>query len=165
MPPARRSAHRCSPWRSGASRSPGAGRRGALASARRCSRAAGRRAAVPPWSRRVHPCHGRLRTAPRDAARPWPTRPKRSTTSGHPSPLLVSSVLPWVGESNAGSRKKQRPPNLTFGRPCFFALRLRLLSSDRGGLFLELEHDLLGLGEVDGHLAAVLQLAEQQLVG
>src|SRR5688500_17469612 len=38
-------------------------------------------------------------------------------------------------------------------------------SGDRGGLLLELEHDLLGLADVDGHLAAVLQLAEQQLVG
>src|SRR5258707_8451921 len=36
---------------------------------------------------------------------------------------------------------------------------------DRGGLFLELEDDLLGLAEVDRDLAAVLQLAEQQLIG
>src|SRR6185436_19070339 len=36
---------------------------------------------------------------------------------------------------------------------------------DGGGLFLELELDLLVLADVDRHLAAVLQLAEQQLVG
>src|SRR5262249_56587523 len=42
----------------------------------------------------------------------------------------------------------------------------RLLRADRrGGLLLELQHDLLGLADVDGDLAAVLQLAEEQLVG
>src|SRR5688572_25308152 len=42
----------------------------------------------------------------------------------------------------------------------------RLGSGYRGrGLFLELQHDLVGFADVDRDLAAVLQLAEEKLVG
>src|SRR5688572_26991569 len=72
---------------------------------------------------------------------------------------------PGVGaKSNSRARKKQKAARAAF---CSFCRSLLLsLRSDRGGrLLLELEQDLVGLADVDRHLAAVLELAEKKLVG
>src|SRR6185436_9877387 len=68
-------------------------------------------------------------------------------------------ILPGGWKTYPQGLEKQRPP---VGGLC---LLLRARSGDGGGFFLELELDLLVLADIDGHLAAVLQAAEQQLVG
>src|SRR6267142_4606247 len=64
------------------------------------------------------------------------------------------SVLPGAQKAKAVAGKKRRP-----------SAGVNRRSGDRGGFLFEGELDLLVLADVDGDLAAVLQPAEQQLVG
>src|SRR3989454_3532186 len=147
-PRSTRSAGRCSPWRSGASRWPGASRRGTPSSVRRCAPAIGRRAKQPPSSRCGLRCRGSWRRSRRGCARrDYPAQPRRAAPRRAPRRRAVGS---WV---------------LPAARLRRGAGKAKAASGDWRGLLLEGELELFVLADVDGHLAAVLQPAEEQLVG